>query len=72
MTTFTYEVAGQEYEDTQAFGKGWEWAKDLAKKTGSEIWRTTNHNGKERRGFLATGWVFLGEACYTPEKAFHY
>ena len=72
MTTFIYEVAGQEYEDTEAFGKGWEWAKDLAKKTGSEIWRTTIRNNKEYRRFYATGGVFLGEACYRPETAFHF
>ena len=72
--TFIYEVAGQEKEDTKAFGTAWAWAKELATETGAEIHRTVldERTGQERHEFLATGMVFLNMEEHTPEKAKHF
>ena len=70
--TFIYEVAGQEKEDTTAWGTAWEWARETATATGSEIRRTVLEKDKERYEFLATGKVFLNMEFYAPEKAMHY
>ena len=70
--TFIYEVAGQEREDTTAWGTAWKWAQEMAQATGSEIRRTVIERDHERYEFLASGKVFLNMNHYTPEKALHY
>ena len=71
MKTFTYEVVGQEFTGTEAFGAEWKKARALAVETGSEIWRTVEDRGNTRREFFTKANCFLNEKYYTPEKAFH-
>ena len=72
--TFRFEVAGQEREDSKAWGSAWEWAKEFARETGSEVRRTVIdlRTEKERYEFFASGGAFLSMEFYAPEKAMHF
>jgi hypothetical protein len=64
-TTFIYKVNGIEIEDTEAFGKGWEKAKELATENHCGITRTVI---KTEEQFFATGGVFLDNKFYHSDK----
>ena len=58
MKRFVYDVMGFEFEDTEAFGKAWKDAKEVAKGLGVPIYRTVYDGEKERREVYYKGGCF--------------
>lgn len=60
MKKFIYDVAGFEFEDTEAFGDAWKNAKDLATKKHVAIYRTVINGEKETRE------IYVKAGCFLP------
>ncbi len=58
MKKFVYEVAGFEFEDTEAFGKAWKEAKAKAAELHAAIYRTVIKT-EERHEVFVVGGCFL-------------
>ena len=69
MTTFIYNVNGTELnETTEAWGKEWQEAKELAKEQKCGIYRLVINGDNVRHEFYAKGGCFLNEKFYKEEK----
>lgn len=68
MKKFVYDVAGFEFEDTEAFGKAWKEAKALAKEKHAAIYRTVVKNDEERREVFYKGGCFNSIKYATAEN----
>lgn len=68
MKCFVYDVMGFEYEDTEAFGKAWKDAKEVAKGLGVGIYRTVYNGKTERREVYCKGGFFLRVDLVKPEN----
>ena len=62
MKKYIYIVEGQEFEDTECFGKAWKAAKQLAADCHAPIFRT-----KIEEDVYCNGGVFLSRDCAKPE-----
>lgn len=58
MKKFIYDVAGFEFEDTEAFGKAWKQAKVKATELHAAIYRTVIKGEIERREVYYKGGCF--------------
>ena len=59
---FIYDVAGQQFCDTEAFGEGWKAAKEKAAALHCAIYRTVRKGETERRE------VFYKGGCFNDVK----
>ena len=59
---FIYDVAGNLFEDTEAFGKAWKAAKEKAAALHCAIYRTVRKGEKENRE------VFYKAGCFNDVK----
>ena len=68
MKRFVYDVMGFEFEDTEAFGKAWKDAKEVATGLGVGIYRTVYNGETERREVYCKGGCFLPVEMVKPES----
>lgn len=68
MTTFTYDVNGTTFEDTEAFGQAWEKAIALAEREHGAITRTVVRGESIRHEFFTKGGCFLDDRFYNKDK----
>ena len=64
MKKFVYEVAGIQFEDTEAFGKAWREAKALATEKHAAIYRNVI---SDRREVYTTGGCFVQADRVEPQ-----
>ena len=69
MKKFVYQVAGFEFEDSEAFGKAWREAVGKAAELHSPIYRTV-FKIEERHEVFTAGGCFLSTALARPEDVF--
>lgn len=68
MKRFVYEVMGFEYEDTEAFGKAWQDAKEVAKGLNVGIYRTVYRGDTVKREVFCKGGCFVRVDLVKPES----
>lgn len=68
MKKFVYDVAGFEFEDTEAFGKAWKEAKALAIEKHAAIYRTVIKDERETREVYYKGGCFNTVKFATPDN----
>lgn len=66
MKKFVYDVAGFEFEDTEAFGKAWREAKAKAAELHAAIYRTVIKTEERHEVFTAAG-CFLSTDYARPD-----
>jgi len=65
---FIYNVNGTTFEDTEAFGKAWKEAKEMAKAEHTFITRQVVKGNEIRNEFYATAGIFLNERFMEKDK----
>lgn len=68
MKRFIYDVAGFEFEDTEAFGSAWKQARALATEKHCAIYRTVVKGEREKREVLYKGGCFNTIEFATPDN----
>ena len=68
--TFEYRVNGTTFEDTEAFGKAWKDAKEMATAEHTYIERTIVNGNDIRYEFYAKGGIFLNERFMEVDKVY--
>jgi predicted nucleotidyltransferase len=68
MKEFIYHINGTEITDTEAFGKAWTKAKELATEEHTCITRTVIRDNQIEYEFYAKGGCFLNERFYEKER----
>ena len=67
---FEYRVNGTAFEDTEAFGKAWEAAKEKATVEHTYIERTVINGNDIRYEFYAKSGIFLNERFMEVDKVY--
>ena len=65
---FVYQVAGFEWEDTEAFGKAWRQAKTKATELHAAVYRLVIKGETVKQEVLVNGGCFLSVAYAKPEQ----
>lgn len=68
MKQFIYDVAGNEFTTTEAFGETWKEVKALATELHAAIYRTVIKGDEERREVYAKGGCFLWTSIADPNS----
>lgn len=72
MTKFVYEVAGWEFEDTEAFGLAWKQAKNKAAERHAAIYRTVIKNEKVVHEVYTSARCFLSITHAKPNDVMRF